>query len=263
LNMTYNTTTLSNVDHLMATVLAPVATLPESAISLSNAMQIQYNQLASVEIRTSHLLPSWNVSSYEFNLGYTPDKVEYHGLSVEDTISDGLQPVGTVISPGNLQVVLNGASNLSGSGTLVKVLFRAIGNGASSSATHLIPSNFYYNETQITNLSNGYIVLAPYTSSTDDQVQVPVMSLGAYPNPFNPNTRISYTTENSSPTKIGIYNLKGQLVKDFVDASRASGEHVLHWNGTDNAGRALPSGIYFIKMYHNHKTKTIKVLLLK
>ncbi len=86
-----------------------------------------------------------------------------------------------------------------------------------------------------------------------------------YPNPFNPSTTISfYTKENNTPTKIKIYNIKGQLVKTLLNENLKKGEHKIVWNGTNNSGKTVSTGVYFFKlMQKDQKTVIRKMMLIK
>jgi hypothetical protein len=86
------------------------------------------------------------------------------------------------------------------------------------------------------------------------------------PNPFNPSTAISYTVpENSAtgPVSIMVFDIRGTLVKVLVEGVKGSGEYTVFWDGNDNRGRSLPSGIYFCRMQAKGFTATRKMLLLK
>lgn len=86
-----------------------------------------------------------------------------------------------------------------------------------------------------------------------------------YPNPFNPTTTISFNlnTETSENTEIVIYNLKGQKVKQMVNEVLPAGSHSVVWNGTDDAGKTVSSGVYFYKMKAGSYTSTRKMILIK
>jgi len=87
-----------------------------------------------------------------------------------------------------------------------------------------------------------------------------------YPNPFNPSTTIFYelSPQELIFASITIYNTKGQVVKIFNDLS-SSGSVI--WNGTDENGKTIPSGIYFYKLISDGNsgryTSTKKMILLK
>jgi len=98
----------------------------------------------------------------------------------------------------------------------------------------------------------------------DDPILPAVTALkGNYPNPFNPRTTISYSVKEQGPVSIGIYNLKGQLVKTLVSEAKAAGEHSVIWEGDDDNGRQASSGIYLYKMYSGKYTSTKKMIMMK
>ncbi|MCP4710306.1 MAG: T9SS type A sorting domain-containing protein [Planctomycetes bacterium] len=84
-----------------------------------------------------------------------------------------------------------------------------------------------------------------------------------YPNPFNPRTTIGYTLANKSEVKLAVYNSSGQLVKTLVDEQQPAGPYSVDWDGSNNAGARVGSGIYFYKMEAGNYTKTHKMVLLK
>jgi len=69
-----------------------------------------------------------------------------------------------------------------------------------------------------------------------------------YPNPFNPETTISYALPEDTHVKLVIYNMRGELVRELVNAQQAAGVYQLRWDGTSDSGQRLPSGIYFYKI---------------
>ena len=70
----------------------------------------------------------------------------------------------------------------------------------------------------------------------------------AYPNPFNPETAISYTVRNDGPVTMRIYSVDGRLVRTLKSGEETvAGTHEVRWNGINEQGRHVPSGIYFVK----------------
>ncbi|NQV19104.1 MAG: T9SS type A sorting domain-containing protein [Armatimonadetes bacterium] len=86
---------------------------------------------------------------------------------------------------------------------------------------------------------------------------------GNYPNPFNPATTISFTLKEATEVKIDIYNITGQHVKTLLNVHLEADNHNIVWNGNDNEGRSVSSGIYFYKMQAGKYTSTKKMILLK
>lgn len=84
-----------------------------------------------------------------------------------------------------------------------------------------------------------------------------------YPNPFNPETIISFNNPKSSKVNLSIYNIKGQLVKTLLDDEVRAGTQSLVWKGKDSSGKSVASGIYFTKIKTETSTQTKKMLLMK
>jgi hypothetical protein len=83
-----------------------------------------------------------------------------------------------------------------------------------------------------------------------------------YPNPFNPTTTIALSLPTASKWNLAIYNVAGQLVKDF-NGNDAAGNISIVWDGTDNNGSSVASGIYFYKMVASNFSATKKMVLMK
>jgi hypothetical protein len=87
--------------------------------------------------------------------------------------------------------------------------------------------------------------------------------LGNYPNPFNPSTTIRYTLSVDSPVSIRVYNMLGQEVVTLVDGFQKAGEQLVVWDGTNNFGQAVASGLYIYKLQAGNKTLSQKMLFTK
>jgi formate-dependent nitrite reductase cytochrome c552 subunit len=69
-----------------------------------------------------------------------------------------------------------------------------------------------------------------------------------YPNPFNPTTNIEFSIPNSATIQLNVYNILGELVKTLVNGDIVSGNYKVTWNGTNNHGTSVASGIYFYRL---------------
>lgn len=69
-----------------------------------------------------------------------------------------------------------------------------------------------------------------------------------YPNPFNPATVIEYALPKACAVKIQIYNILGQKVRNLVDERQEAGYKTIHWDGKDDNGKEVSSGIYFCRI---------------
>ncbi len=90
-----------------------------------------------------------------------------------------------------------------------------------------------------------------------------------YPNPFNPTTLIRYTVpdrdreERPRHTTLKVYNILGQLVRTLVDGEQAPGYYSVRWDGRDNLGKDVSSGIYFYRLKAGEFVKTRKMVVLR
>jgi len=86
---------------------------------------------------------------------------------------------------------------------------------------------------------------------------------GNYPNPFNPKTNISFSIPSEQKVTLTIYNLKGQKVKELMNGNLPAGEQSVVWEGKDENGKQVASGLYFYKLKTGKKEISKKMLLLK
>jgi hypothetical protein len=84
-----------------------------------------------------------------------------------------------------------------------------------------------------------------------------------YPNPFNPSTIINYALPRSSLVTIKIYNVLGQEVRTLVNSELQAGNYTVQWNGDNNTGRSVASGIYIYRVAAGQTVKTMKMMYLK
>lgn len=84
-----------------------------------------------------------------------------------------------------------------------------------------------------------------------------------YPNPFNPSTTISYGLPETGPVKVIIYNVLGREVKTLVNTNQKAGIQNVVWNGDNNAGHTVASGIYFYKVIAGEQVQVKKMIMLK
>ena len=87
------------------------------------------------------------------------------------------------------------------------------------------------------------------------------LALRAAPNPFN--SAVSFSWSNAvEPSRLEVFNILGQRVREF-DLSAADAVSAIVWDGTNAAGRSVPSGVYFAQLVDRHRSATVKIVLLK
>jgi len=112
-------------------------------------------------------------------------------------------------------------------------------------------------------LSNGTIPLRA-TKVVTVKSSGNAVDVAAYPNPFNPQTSIAYTTRQAGRVTMNVYNVSGRLVRTLKqDEYTDAGTHEVSWNGLDNVGRRVPSGVYFVKATVGGDTSIYKLSIMK
>jgi hypothetical protein len=84
-----------------------------------------------------------------------------------------------------------------------------------------------------------------------------------FPNPFNPTTRIAFSLPRSLNVRLEVFNLLGQKVKTLIDQHFSAGQHSVEWDGTDDSGDEVASGVYFYRIRAGDFSDARKMLILK
>jgi hypothetical protein len=89
------------------------------------------------------------------------------------------------------------------------------------------------------------------------------VGINNYPNPFNPETNIIYYVPTSGRVSVKIYNLRGKLVKKLYVGYKGKGNYIVHWNGKNENGHEVASGIYYCVITQQNYRRVKKMVLLK
>jgi hypothetical protein len=84
-----------------------------------------------------------------------------------------------------------------------------------------------------------------------------------YPNPFGSTTTIGYSLPSASPVSLAIYNIRGALVVTLMSGERSAGRHQVDWDGRDERGQRVGSGIYFCHLETGTHAETRRMVLLR
>lgn len=141
------------------------------------------------------------------------------------------------------------------------------GNGTTSNMSHyrfldddLVPGTYYYRLKQIDFNGN-------YEFSGVVQINTEIASAFQlyqnYPNPFNPATTISYSLSQAAHVNLEVFNVTGQEIYKLVDSEQNAGSYVITWNGRNNAGRNVASGLYYYRLETEGFSQFRQMLLVK
>jgi predicted outer membrane repeat protein len=98
------------------------------------------------------------------------------------------------------------------------------------------------------------------------RIVTPALPLGLsqnFPNPFNPSTTISYYLPEDSPVTLAVYDVSGRRIADLVGKTEKKGRYSVTWNGKEEAGGSVASGIYFYRLAAGNETVSRKMILMR
>ncbi len=129
----------------------------------------------------------------------------------------------------------------------------------------------YYYWVENISLSGESSTFGPFEmriENTDHNQTPQITSYGLYqnyPNPFNPDTKIDFALKQNTTVTLVIYNIKGEKVKTILSNSPVEKDKIysVSWNGTNDQGKMVTSGIYYYQLIYDNKHLTKKMLLLK
>ena len=107
-------------------------------------------------------------------------------------------------------------------------------------------------------------VFADQPTGVDDGGAPLELLVGNYPNPFNPTTSVRYTVPRAGPVNLTVYDVSGRLVRTLVEtASHDAGRHSISWDGRDENGAEVATGVYFARLSVDSQSASGKMVLLK
>ncbi len=201
---------------------------------------------------------------YGFVLHYDAEKFEFVEAmpAAEDLLmsSGGETPLFKGWSPESGQVhVMNAIANgseVSGNGDIVRLVFRVL-RDFEDDARFEIAEGLVFDPSQFANPLVGG-VLDIQTTPTEFAL------LQNFPNPFNPETTIGYELAESADVTLQIYNVVGQVVRTLIASeSQSIGRYQVRWDGMDDRGMPVSSGIYFYQLSAGKFQDVRKLMLLK
>jgi hypothetical protein len=151
--------------------------------------------------------------------------------------------------------VIDGSS-ISGGGEIVSLTFKVL-NEFEDQARFEIAEGLVFDPKQLSNPAVVAGVLDLQSTPTEFAL------LQNFPNPFNPETTIAYNLAETGDVSLQIYNVVGQVVRTLVAERQSAGRYQVRWNGADDRGVPVSSGIYFYKIMTGKNQDVRKLMLLK
>jgi len=132
--------------------------------------------------------------------------------------------------------------------------------------SNVIKSGWEYDTTHPNNVTSGSVqwnVAGKIIAENSESIPTTTDLIGNYPNPFNPTTTIQYQLSEIQNVKLQIYSLTGKRIRTLINAEQTTGHHSVIWDGKDNLGTKVSSGIYIYKLQAGSFVKMYKMSLLK
>jgi len=129
---------------------------------------------------------------------------------------------------------------------------------------HYRGTAFFGDAFLVSGINNIFVAKIGFTTLVSDEPNnsiFPYSLAQNYPNPFYNVTKLSYEVKDRFPIRIDVFNSKGQFITTLVNEIKESGCYNVTWNGTDNLGNSVASGIYYYRM-HAGKYQTSRRMLL-
>jgi hypothetical protein len=128
----------------------------------------------------------------------------------------------------------------------------------------LDPVDVELEEDESNNMALVAIEITPMTDAPEEGELPSAVALGQnYPNPFNPLTTIRFDLPKAGRVRLDIYSVSGRLVTNLLDEKWEAGRHEVTWNGKDDKGLAVASGVYFYRLTAGGKIINRKMLLVR
>ena len=230
----------------------------EFALSLGSE-RVVAGELVAVDVSLANVEA---VVGYGFALNYEADKFEFVSVAPADedllTSTGGETLFHHVVADGQITVatgMYNGTA-VSGGGDVVQFVFRVL-REFEDNARFEIADGLVFDPSQLQNPAVVAGVLELQSTPREFALHQ------NFPNPFNPDTTIKYDLAESADVTLQIYNVLGQVVRTLV-ASEAqnAGRYQIRWNGMDDRGVPVSSGVYFFQISAEGKFHDVRKLML-
>jgi len=196
------------------------------------------------------------IISFDMNLKFDPEILEFKGILKTNELTD-FEVYTNYTANGIIRIGGFSLSPQEISGNYLTLNFEVVGNPGQSGEVEL--KNYTFNN------EPGFFASTNVTIENTVVSSIPLKyNLSQnYPNPFNPSTTIRYEIPKISYVTITVFNLLGEKIRTLVDTEKQAGRYSVLWNGENEAGRKVPSGLYFYQLQSGEFSWTHKMLLTK
>ena len=240
------------------TIIAALAVTSFSlAATVSNGMN--FNQDMNLSINTSE-----DVYGIQFDMRYNPEQINVEELSNSSSLVSGVDIYSKIKEPGFVRVIMFSMdlNKISNANQLSEVIDFNItpSEGYVSNATITFDNIILAGENgQELDYQDSFV----YELSSSDLIPSTTELSNIYPNPFNPSTTIDYNLSVGTDVSLVVYDMKGSIVKTLVSNFQDAGLHQITWNGKNEIGGQVSSGMYLVRMEADGQLYQQAITLLK
>ena len=191
------------------------------------------------------------VLSGEMVVSFDPDQLE--AISVVPSPLLGEYLTEQNVTDGKVRVAFAGAESGEGSGDVLEVTFRPVGEFVEALRGIRL---------ECVQLNEGQVAVKLMNGGMPDVPTLYVL-YPSFPNPFNAETTIRYGVPMPGRVLLVVYNMSGQKMRELVSGSQDAGMHTVMWDGTDDAGRDVASGVYLCRMEAGEYRAVRKLVLVR
>lgn len=219
-------------------------------------------------------IPLDTVWSADITVGFNPAVVQAESVIFSGTLVNNSYWTNAYnIVADSINIALAGSQTINGSGTLVYIRFKVLSSALPGDSTIVHFKKMIFNDGEpLASAKDGVLRITPTSVHEDENLNLPKdFNLGQnYPNPFNPTTIIPFRVNGSQfmvhstiHTTLIIYNLLGQKVNILLNESLKPGTYQATWDGKNDAGEKVPSGVYFYRLTSGGPSETRKMVLMR
>lgn len=242
---------------ISAAVLTGILVLPGSA---QNKLTVHRNGMNSVEIVLEN---TQRVAGMQFRIVGTADLELSLPERAGRTGNAGWMLATSRPNDSTIAAVLINTtlSELeSGSGPILRISFSSV-DDQSQLRSRVSIINALIANAQAESLG---VVVQNLEFSAGSSIEPPSFAFGRnFPNPFNPSTNLGYKLNKAAHVRLTVYDVAGREISRLVDENQNAGDFSLHWEGKDNAGRPVSSGVYFAVLSVDKSVATQKLILAR
>ena len=237
-----------------STTLAKAGEFTNAVVALGNPEK-RLNQEVSIPIMVE--TDDQVMNTLIFSLEYDSTLLTYKSTALI-SLSQDFMMAANGTEPGKIHVAMAGVKGIANAGTVLNVVF-AVNSAVEQTNTQLNVTRAFINDLASLNLTSLNLDFETLKVGIPKQFALSQN----YPNPFNPETVIEYQLPEPGRVSLKAYTILGQEVRTLVDEEKLAGYQQVIWDGKDDAGQRLASGVYLYQLQVGESVLTKKFILLK